>query len=303
MDYSDFKIDAASYAEARQLTDNLRHQHFDMLDRQIPASFQTIFGFSMDDLTQRFAHPLEDLEKEMAMKDVRNDVVDFGLLIAAVSKKTTEVPVMLVGSKVEPEVVPLIPAKDSLTSISARDLFDSNPESLFSQMLPKSSRSSRKYGMRPVAFVQEVFFKKLSDFLTGRIAGTRFHDRQVELGKAHWTGRVMYATAGRGGGGTVAFNHPEQQEWEVRARKTSGHSVYYTPTHAIRPFADRETRESHYLNGLTPNVGVLLNYGEIYLGSDINKVGDDPMVWDSAKVEIPRSIREGEVPIYYAMDF
>ncbi len=302
MDYSDFIIDPASSAQARQLADNLRDQHDDMLNRQIPASFQTIFGFSMDQLTQRFAEPLEKLEKEMALNDIRSDVVDFGLLAAAVSKKTEYLPVMLLEANVEPEVVPLLPTQDSLTFISASDLFDSNPDSLFGEMLPNSRSSRQKYEMRPFAWVQKLFFKKLSDFLISRIAGTRFHERQVELGKGHWTGRFMYATAGGGGGG-FEFNHPEQQEWKVVARKSTGHSVYYTPIHARRPFGDRKTRDSFYLNGLTPSVDVLLDYGEVYLGSDISTADDDPIVWDSAKLDVPRSIREGEIPMYYAMNF
>lgn len=302
MDYSDFEIDPASSAEARHLADNLSYRHDDMLNRQIPESFQRIFGFSMDHLIQGFAEPLENLEKEIALQDVRNDVVDFGLMTAAVAKKTKELPVMLLGAKVEPEVVPLLPAKDTLTSLSARDLLDSNPESLFAEILPESRSSRQKYVMRPVAFVQNLFFQKLSDFLTARIAGTRFHERQVELGKGEWRGKVMYATAGGQGGGTVKINHPEQQEWKVHARKSSEHSVYYTPVHATRPFGDRKTLHSYYLNGLTPWVDVLLNYGEVYLGSDIG-TDDDPIFWDDAKLTVPRSIPEGQVPIYHAMRF
>jgi hypothetical protein len=112
----------------------------------------------------------------------------------------------------------------------------------------------------------------------------------------------MHATAG-GYGGVTTFNHPEQQEWKVHALRSRDHSVYYTPVHAKRPFSDRKTLDSHYLNGLTPWVDVLLHYGEIYLGSDINKESDDPIVWDSASLTVPRAIRENEIPIYHATRF
>ena len=301
MDYSEFKIDAVSTDEARRLADKLRHRQDDIVNRQIPESFRTIFGLSTDQLTQRFAEPLEKLEKEMALNDVRDDVVDFGLLTAAVARKTEELPVMLLDAKSE-LAVPLLPPRDALPSMSASELFDTNPDSLFSEMMPESRQNRQKYVMWPIAIVKNLFYAKLRDFVTARIAGTRWHERQVDLGKGQWTGRVMYASAGGTGGGTIKFKHPERQEWKVHGQKSTGRSVYYTSVAAARPSSDRKTIESIYLNGLTPWVDVLLNYGEVYLGSDIGP-SDDPIVWDGINLVIPRPIREGEIPIYHAMRF
>lgn len=261
----EFPFDEESAAEASSIVAALRESHF----KEIEERPQTILSPGGDlKLVQesrgRLTKPLREISREIPMKDVLDDLQDFGVL-AAYGRMTDGVMTALRIRGGE-AIVPLLPQHGLLEQYQRMGWPFMPPDfGWFREKFFHSGFDGNALQDVPLQKAQESFFSGLRSFLTARIGGVRWlrSNRFNSGGTGGGGGR-------KGGGGGVS----SAQMWEVRTT-ASGLSLAYHGTHAARvPMA--------LPGGVTTPVNVYLPVGTLWLGADVGVAGT--FIFDYAKM-------------------
>ena len=285
-----FHVDSLSSDRASEVVSALEHQQDFVIEHELPRAFRT-FGYrsALKDAMSEFSSPLRRRMPDIPVRDVADDLEDFGTLAGIADVTGSLLPAIRIGSK----TIPVLPPKDHLATLPASRLFSDQGESILQEIATATLKRDALV-MQPATTLRQIFFDQLKRFLAFRIAGAQWAQDNITDSALSFRGEPATAAAGAGGGGGWGSSggstprKPSSQEWTVHTSGT-GFSIYYGGTHAIR---SRPT----YLNGPTTPVQVFLPMGTIILASDGGPGGD--YIWDGSEVDVP-----SENPVYYTRAF
>jgi hypothetical protein len=280
-----FNIDFVSAWNAKWLAYALGQRHRAVV-RNVSRSLSEDFTH-LPELVSSCTGPLERMAKGLPLSDVRTDVQEFGLLVMLAQIAGSQLPALLIDTEAAP--VPLLPPQSFLVSTLNGEYFSADQLELNFREFVQAASEMNGYALRPVEYVQKMFFRGLQHFLAARIAGVRWARKlpshMYEEYRLAELGVVELAFAGGGGGGAEP---PEQssaanrgagvyQRWTVHS-VGGGNSLYWGGTHAAHT-------SPIYLNGLTTPLDVDLPTGTLYLAADAGPGGS--YVWDNAIITVP----------------
>lgn len=290
MSAPEFHVDTLSSDRASEVVSALEHQQDYVIENELPRAFRA-FGHSsaLRDVANRFPSPLRRRLPDISIGDVAADLEDFGMLTAIAGRTGSRLPAIHIGA----QTIPVLPPKDLLTTLPAKQLFSEQSESILWGIVSATIKSDALV-LQPATVLRRIFFDRLKRFLAVRIAGAEWAQDNIGDAALSFRGEPVTVAAGAGGGGGGVSSggstprKPSLQEWTVHTSR-EGFSIYYGGTHAIRS-------RPVYLNGPTTPVQVFLPMGTIVLASDAGPGGD--YIWDRSEVEVP-----SENPFYYTNAF
>lgn len=270
----DFVVDFKSTERARSITGELRAIVYDR-----PSYPFDVFARESDLILRRMSSPLDQLTEDgIPVRDIRDDVSDFEVVLAAARYTRRPVRAIFMGENSLP--VPLLPAPGLLNAL--RPAFFSDPPYRWFDFMesylrfPQNEKQERgdisaagKVGDIDWETANKSFFDGLSQFLAARISGVE------------WLRRKGGSGSGGGGIPPTPGGGSSSGQWWTALTKGKDLSLYYAGTHAVR-------YPPNYLSGTTaPPIPfpIFLPTGTCYLGADAGPGGN--VVWDTAVITVP----------------